>query len=168
MNKLDPKLKNWFSQKQYEVNEKRNQEFFLFIKQLLVLSTSLLGLVLAFHKFAENKNANLFLTLSLILFLCNILLALVVLHGRIRNLDDFRSSLRDKKLEMGENTQTSTEISSPFDKGVVVLAKALYVSFFLSVLSLCLYGFFSINTNKIDSSKKENKVKIEKNKLKCS
>ncbi|MGK0325922.1 MAG: hypothetical protein ACJA1B_002748 [Polaribacter sp.] len=163
MNQLHPQTEKWFSEKEREINERRNDEFFLFIKQILVLSTSLMGLALAFHKFVENKNGNLFLTLSIILFLCNILLALIVLHGKIRNLDNLRKGLRDKKQEMVENIHTSRNIASPFDKGVVYAAKALYVSFFLSVLSLCLYGFFSINTSKEDSLKevKKGKNRIE-------
>ena len=162
-NKLHPDTEKFFIKIEKEINEKRNDEFFLFVKQLLLISTTLMGLALAFHKFGENNSlANLFLTLSLILFLCNILLALIVLHGRIRNLDSLRKNIIDKKKEMVENTHTSTKISSPFDKGVVYVTNFLYVSFFLSVLSLCLYGFFSINTSKSSNSKKVKTVEIKK------
>jgi hypothetical protein len=142
-------VENDFLKLQVEIKNKRNSEFFAFIKQLLLLSTTLLGLVVAFHKFGETQGNHTFLILSISLFSLNILLALIVLHGQIRNLDKSVLSLEEaRKQQKDEKQSTDKRIFVLYDIGVVYGARTLYVSFFLSVLFLCLYGTSSLQHNK--------------------
>lgn len=149
----EKEVENEFIKQQIEIKNKRNSEFFAFIKQILILSTTLLGLVVAFHKFGQTPDNHNFLILSISLFSLNILLALIVLHGQIRNLDRTIVSLVEARIrQLDEKPSNEKRIFVPYDKGVVFLAKILYVSFALSVLSLCLYGIFSLQQNKQETT----------------
>jgi hypothetical protein len=143
----------FINNKQKEIRIERNSEFFSFIKQILVLSTTLLGLTIAFNKFFDNKGHYLLLISSIFLFGLNILLSLIVWHEKIKNLDNGILALEQRKklIEDGKNNNT-IDIFVPFGKLFEITTKALYVSFFLSVVSLCLFGALSI-------TEKENKVK---------
>jgi hypothetical protein len=134
-----------FETEQDKIKKERNIEFFGFSKQILLLSTTLITLMIAFHKLTQNYHNNILLNLSIFFFGLNILLALIVLHGKIRNFDKSINLLEEsKKLELVERLNEPAKNYVPFDKGVVYGANILYFSFFLSVLSLCLYGITSL------------------------
>lgn len=145
-NEKDIYLK-FLKKKSSETNEKRNEEFFSFITRILTLSTTLLGLTVAFHKFGQTHN-DFFLKLTIFLFGLCILLSLAILRVKYTNLDKLRLELERTKQNLDEKNQMSKNIYAPFGKSFDVLTKTLYVFFSLSVLSLCIYSIFFVNTEK--------------------
>ncbi|ARV06654.1 hypothetical protein BTO04_08070 [Polaribacter sp. SA4-10] len=157
---MSKEMIDFINKKQNEIRIERNSEFFSFIKQILVLSTTLLGLTIAFNKFFENKGHYLLLISSIFLFGLNILLSLIVWYEKIKNLDNGILALekRRKLIEDGNN-DNAKDIFVPFGKFFEKTTKTLYVSFFLSVVSLCLFGALSITEKENKELQKENSIK---------
>jgi len=148
-NLTDSEINERFYSQINNVRNERNIEFFAFSKQILLLSTTLITLMIGFRKFAPNTQHDFLLSLSIGAFGLNILLSLIVLHGKIRNHDKMIEALdNERKLELVERLNKPIKTFVPFDIGVVYAAKILYVSFAFSVLSLCLYGISSLQQSK--------------------
>ena len=155
-NLTDSEINERFVSQINNVRNERNIEFFAFSKQILLLSTTLITLMIGFRKFAPNTQHDFLLSLSIGAFGLNILLALIVLHGKIRNHDKMIEALDNaRKLELVERLNKPIKTFVPFDIGVVYAAKILYVSFAFSVLSLCLYGISYLQQSKSDQTKTE-------------
>lgn len=133
--------------------DKRNTEFFSLIRQMLVLSTTLLGLLIALHKYESNRLLdNILLICTIALLGLNILIALTILHEKVRNLDRLRKRMdKVKKQVMAGKLPPPREIFEPFGGFFDKLTKVFYASFALSVVCLVLYGSFAL------TAKKENK-----------
>jgi len=154
-----------YAKTESETTEKANEHLFLFIKQILVLTTTLLGLLISF----SDKNLNsqieivLFITTLSLLGFC-ILLGLAILYERPRNFSVLRTKILEHKQSLLTNSQESeSTIFAPFSKFFLIKAKIYYASFASSIVALVLYGSFALQSEfktKQEKINDENKIDL--------
>lgn len=130
-----------------EISEKRFNEFYSFIRQVVIICTTILGVIISLK---QNKTTNCvefysFVSVTGMLSLC-ILIGVVLLFGRLRAYDNQIRVLHkhlNKRLS-GEEID-STSIYVPTDKIFVLFEKAFYLIFVISILCIFLYSVLLIS-----------------------
>lgn len=136
-----------FSNKLEELAAKRSNEHSSFIRQILVICSSILGVLVAFK---ENKIIDTFELYSFLvtigLFGLCILFGLVVLYSEIYTLDKLRIALVDaeNKLRRGDKN-VSEIIAIPHAKIFSIFEKILYVTLGLAIFSIVVYSFIAFS-----------------------
>lgn len=129
------------------ISDKRFNEFYSFIKHIVIICTTILGVIISLK---QNKATNClelysFVSVTGTLSLC-ILIGIVVLFGRLHAYDEHRRAVQEhlNKLLFGEKI-VSTSIYVPTAKIFVVFERAFYVVFVISILCIFLYSILLIS-----------------------
>ncbi len=141
-----------FSTIESETSEKSNEHLFLFVKQILVLTTTLLGILISFSdKNPESKIEIILFIITLSLLGLCILLALTILYERPKNYNLLRIKIDEHKQSLYQNQKAESTIFAPFSRFFLKKVTIYYASFVGSIVSLILYGsfamYFDFNTN---------------------
>ena len=153
-----------FAKTESETSEKANEHLFSFIKQILVLTTTLLGLLISFSdKNPESQIEIVFFIITLILLGFCILLGLAILYERPQNYAVLRTKIWEHKQSLlTSNQQSESTIFAPFSKLFSTKAKIYYASFASSIVALILYGSFALQSDfKSNQRTKENDYKMD-------
>ncbi len=119
----------------------------LFTKQILIICTTLLGILISLKsgKIIDKCELISFIMVIGTLGLC-ILLGVILLYENINILDSALKETSNKKERLlGGSKEDSTLISVPSDKFYDRLRKVYYVSFGLSILSIVIYALISFS-----------------------
>jgi len=130
-----------------ELADRRSDEFKSFIRQILVICSSILGILVVFRDEKITDKCELYSFIVTIgLFALCILIGLIVLYGEIYTLDKLRSSLVDteNKLRRGDEN-VSGIIAVPNAKFFSISAKVFYVIFGLAICSIVVYSYLAFS-----------------------
>ena len=127
------------------IRTKRFDEYYLFIKQILLLSTTILGLLITLRKdtiINANEKYAFIITLGT-LGLC-ILNGTILLYGKIRALDNLHQLLMDEKLLHTHGIHTGNDkVYAKTDVLFSVLQTTYFVLFSIAICSLVAYGILA-------------------------
>lgn len=130
-----------------EVLSKRTDALKSFVRQILVICSSLLGILVAF----KEKNISDCLEfysfiLTIVLLGLSILIGLLVLYNEIYNLDKMRESLANlaEQLQKG-NSNVSNKVLTKASKFLEVCEYVFYIVFGLAICSLVVYSCFAFS-----------------------
>lgn len=135
-----------FAKIESETSEKANEHLFLFVKQILVLTTTLLGILISFSdKNPESQTEIILFIITLSLLGLCILLALTILYERPKNYNLLRIKIYEHKQSLYLNQKTESKIFAPFSRTFLKKVTIYYASFVGSIVFLILYGSFAIH-----------------------
>lgn len=136
-----------FGDKLAELASKRSNEHSSFIRQILVICSSILGVLVAFKDKKITDTCELYSFLITIgLFGLCILFGLIVLYSEVYILDKLRIALVDteNKFRRGE-TNVSGIIAVSTAKIFSIFEKILYVTFGLAICSIVVYSYIAFS-----------------------
>lgn len=129
-----------------EIAERRDEAHYGFIKQVLLMASSLFGIIVALHKQTPKADHTIHLVFSItlillslgILFLTIALFAEVSLHRKIWN------SWKNEVLEqLSDPMYRPKFVAEEPSKFFVFVEKVSYVSLLLSIICLAIYGILN-------------------------
>jgi len=136
-----------FGEKLAELALRRSNEFTSFIRQILIICSTIIGIMVSLKekKITDTGELISFITVIGLLGLCT-LIGLTLLYGEIRTLDRLRIALVDQenKFRSGDKT-ISNIVISPTEKIFLVFAKIYYVTFGLAICSIVAYSYIAFS-----------------------
>jgi hypothetical protein len=129
-----------------KLSDKRLSEFRSVIKQILLICSSILGIIVSFKNTPiEACTDKIFFILALLLLALCILIGVALLYGIIRIFDNQAKAVWEhrNKLLAGEK-KTSTSVFVPTEKIFLIFEKIFYVCFVLSMISLTIFAILSL------------------------
>lgn len=130
-----------------EVLIKRTEALKSFVRQILVICSSLLGILVAFKEKSISDSMEFYSFISTIVLLgLSILMGLLVLYNEIYNLDKIRESLAKLAEQLNKgNSNASGRILTKASMFLQSCEYVFYVVFGLAICSLVVYSYFAFS-----------------------
>lgn len=130
-----------------DLSRRRSDEFNSFIRQILLICSTIIGILISFKEKKPMGTCELFSFMMVVgLFGLCILIGLTLLYGEVRNLDRIRRAVQEqKRLVLSGDKTEATSVFVPTEKFFLIFEKAYYLTFGLAICSIVAYSYIAFS-----------------------